>query len=77
MFNDCSKCGELWREFADATARHITAEKKLECAVLECDYDAIRALREQAQASFDQKTKILESVRKHDAVVHGVAPRAF
>jgi hypothetical protein len=77
MFNNCSKCGDLWREFADATAEHLAVANRLKRAVLESDYEAIRALREQEQVAFDRKAKLRDAIRKHDTDVHGIMARTF
>jgi hypothetical protein len=77
MFDSCSECGDLWREFGEAASRHIVAENKLKRALLEGDHTTVHVLQWQTTVAFEQKAKLRDAIRKHDTESHGEIPRAF
>jgi hypothetical protein len=77
MLNDCSVCRELWRQFADATSRHIVAESKLKRALLEHDQDAVKGLQWETTVAFEHKAKLRDAIREHDTEAHDAPRRSF
>ena len=69
MFADCAECQKLWREYARATAQHVTVEGELDVAAR--THGAGRSgLTGEVERAAEARALARKAIRLHESSVH-------